>query len=217
MPVVCGGENAAPRCVAELPLKGVQMKQRWALVVMGAWLTGSICMSIVATENFYTIDRLLAGSPSTPFTALVHQLGQPQARELLRYLSSELNRLYFQMWNVAQLAIGALVLWLLAVPKIPRRALLSPIAGVTAMLAIVVAMLVWLTPAIVSLGRSLDFVAREPSPPGMQRFWVLHAAYTSLEMMKLLVGVLVTASIASAGRDDRRARAGPLEVDTLET
>src|SRR4029077_16762247 len=61
---------------------------------------------------FYTIDRLLAGSPSTPFTALVHQLGPPQARELLRYLSSELNRLYFQLWNVAQLLIGALVLWL---------------------------------------------------------------------------------------------------------
>ena len=71
--------------------------------------------------------------------------------------------------------------------------------------------------AIVSLGRSLDFVPREPSPPGMQRFWVLHAAYTSLETIKLLVGVLVTASIASASRDDLRAREGPLKVDTLET
>jgi glycerol-3-phosphate acyltransferase PlsY len=60
------------------------MKQRWALVAMGAWLAGTICMSVVATENFYTIDRLLAGSPSTAFTALVRRLGQPQARELLR-------------------------------------------------------------------------------------------------------------------------------------
>src|SRR6185295_12973172 len=80
------------------------MKQRWALVVMGAWL--------MATENFYTIDRLLAGSPDGSFTAAVQQLGQPQARDLLRYLSSELNRLYFQMWNIAQLVLGALVLWL---------------------------------------------------------------------------------------------------------
>jgi hypothetical protein len=60
------------------------------------------------------------------------------------------------------------------------------------MLAIVVLMLVWLTPSIVSLGRSLDFVPRDPSPPGMQRFWILHAAYTTLEMIKLLVGIVVT-------------------------
>jgi hypothetical protein len=174
------------------------MKQRWALVLMGAWLAGTVCTSVVATENFYTIDRLLAGSPSTPFTALVHQLGQPQARELLRYLSSELNRLYFQLWNVAQLVIGAAVFWLIrdAHRGRTRSPWLTPVAGVIAMLAVVVLMLAWLTPAIVSLGRSLDFVPRDPSPPGMQRFWLLHAAYTSLEMLKLVVGFVVTAQIA---------------------
>ena len=63
--------------------------------------------------------------------------------------------------------------------------------GVVVLLAIVIAMLVYLTPQIVSLGRSLDFVPRDPAPPGMQRFWMLHAAYTSLEMLKLVVGLLV--------------------------
>jgi len=82
-----------------------------------------------------------------------------------------------------------LVLWLAARggsgnPLYAGRA----VRAVAAMLAIVVAMALWLTPAIVSLGRSLDFVPREPAPPGMQRFWVLHAAYTSLEMFKLAIG-----------------------------
>ena len=173
------------------------MKQRWALVIMGAWLMGTVCTSVVATENFYTIDRLLAGSPNGSFTSAVQQLGRPQARDVLRYLSSELNRLYFQMWNVAQLALGVLVLWLVIGParEGPVR-VRSAAAGVIAMLAITVAMLVWLTPAIVTLGRSLDFVPRDPAPPGMQRFWVLHAAYTSLEMLKLVVGIVVTWSIA---------------------
>ena len=184
------------------------MKQRWALVAMGAWIAGTVCMSVVATENFYTIDRLLAGSSNAAFSAAVHQLGQPLARDLLRYLSSELNRLYFQLWNVAQLAIGAVVLWLLARsrkrdPASAHRAEdaadvreLGSVGhaawGVVAMLASVVLMLVWLTPAIVSLGRSLDFVPRDPPPPGMQRFWILHAAYTSLEMLKLVAGIVVT-------------------------
>jgi hypothetical protein len=170
------------------------MKQRWALVVMGAWIAGSICSATVATENFYTIDRLLAGSPNAAFAHVVQQIGQPQARELLRYLSSELNRLYFQMWNVAQIVLGVLALWLIAgsaqqdpAYTASRRATVV----VLAMLATVVVMLAWLTPAIVSLGRELDFVPRTPEPPGMQRFRILHAAYTSLEMLKLAAGFLV--------------------------
>ena len=127
------------------------------------------------------------------------QLGQPAARDLLRYLSSELNRLYFQLWNGAQLAFGAVVLWLLVRSR-RQHPIYAGRAGraVAAMLVIVVAMAVWLTPAIVALGRSLDFVPRDPAPPGMQRFWALHAAYTSLEMIKLLVGVWVAFRFSSA-------------------
>jgi hypothetical protein len=163
------------------------MKQRWALVVLGVWLMGSICTSIVATQNFYTVDRLLAERDSHgAFAAMVQKLGAPAARELLRYLSSELNRLYFQMWNGAQLVLGAIALWLLADSR-RQDAAFKCVAG---MFAIVILMLVYLTPAIVSLGRELDFVPRDPAPPGMSRFWVLHAAYTSLEMLKLAIGLL---------------------------
>src|SRR5262245_40649137 len=171
-------------------------RKQWALVALGAWIAGSICTSVVATENFYTIDRLLAARANPAFASAVDRLGAVEGRDLLRYLSSELNRLYFTLWNVAQLALGALALWL--VGRRERR-----IQGVVvAMLAIVAAMLLYLTPAIVSLGRSLDFVPRTPPPAGMQRFWILHAAYTSLEMIKLLAGGLVTWWIV---KDDRRA------------
>src|SRR4249920_1776694 len=124
------------------------MKQRWALVLLGAWLMGSICMSVVATENFYTVDRLLAAPGKPALAGMVQTLGQPAARELLRYLSSELNRLSFQMWNVAQIALGVLALWLIAGsegqdPAYARRAgPFGPAAkGIVAMLAIVVLML----------------------------------------------------------------------------
>jgi hypothetical protein len=32
----------------------------------------------------------------------------------------------------------------------------------------------------------------------MQRFWILHAAYTSLEMLKIVVGLVMTWWIASS-------------------
>jgi hypothetical protein len=73
----------------------------------------------------------------------------------------------------------------------------------------VVAMLVWLTPSIVTLGRSLDFVPRAPAPPGLQRFWVLHATYTSLEMLKLIVGAAVTWWIV------RSSPAGPKPIPSV--
>jgi hypothetical protein len=161
----------------------------WLLVVLGAWIAGSICSSIVATQNFYTIDRLLADSPNHAFTDTVRQLGQPHARDFLRYLSSELNRLYFRLWNVAQIPIALFALWAFADRRAPS--LRAAYRVVIAMFVVVVLMNVWLTPAIVSLGRELDFVPREPPPPGMSRFWVLHAAYTSLEMLKLAAGFLV--------------------------
>jgi len=172
-------------------------RRHWTLVVLGAWIAGSICMSVVATENFYTIDRLLGPRANAAFGAVVDRLGAVEARDLLRYLSSELNRLYFQLWNGAQIVLGVLALWLLS-GSTARPLGRDKIAkwGIAAMVAIVVLMLVYLTPAIVSLGRSLDFVPRDPAPPGMSRFWVLHAAYTSLEMLKLVIALLVAIALA---------------------
>jgi len=180
-------------------------RRSWALVLMGVWTMGSICMSVVATENFYTVDRLLAANANPALGSIVDRLGRTETRDLLRYLSSVLNRFYFLWWNIAQLAIAPLVLWLIAGPR--GRAAGSSLAaarGVALMFLIVIVMLAWLTPQIVTLGRSLDFVPRDPEPPGMPRFWLLHAAYTSLEMLKLVVGGLVTWSLTlRAARDDR--------------
>jgi hypothetical protein len=161
-------------------------KQRWAMFAMGLWVMGSLATAIVATQNFYTIDRLLAQSSSGPFREAIERLGEPQGRDLLRYLSSELNRLYFQSWNGAQVLLAAIVYWLLSGEEAMRRARLV----VLGMTAVVVLMIAFLTPQIVSVGRSLDFVARDPAPPQLGRFWILHGAYTTLEMAKLAAGLL---------------------------
>ena len=188
------------------------MKRNAALVVMGAWLAGSICVSVVATQNFHTIDRLLAERSNPAFAAVVDRLDAPQARDLLRYLSSELNRLYFQLWNGAQIVLGGLALWLVSDPQYRDAGNRRVQSGIVAMLAIVVFMLAYLTPAIVMLGRSLDFVPRDPAPPRMQRFWVLHGAFTSLEMIKLGLGAFVafwiarTPVVLSLSKDERASR-----------
>ncbi len=165
------------------------MKTRLALVLLGAWLTGTICVSVVATQNFYTVDRLLADRANPAFNATADRLGQPRTRDVLRFLSSELNRLYFRLWNATQLAVGALTLWLVWDRRQGSRWLIAAMFAA----AVVVAAL---TPEIVSLGRSLDFVPRDPAPPGMSRFWMLHGVYTSVEMIKLAIGLVATILIS---------------------
>ena len=77
---------------------------------MAIWLSGSVFITVVATQNFYTIDRLLDQSPNEVFRVVVETMENPPARDFLRYLSSELNRLYFQYWNLVQLPVGIIAL-----------------------------------------------------------------------------------------------------------
>ncbi len=168
-------------------------RMRWATFLMGAWVAGSLAVSVVASENFYTIDWLLAASTNGTFRSITTQLGSPHDREFLRYLSSELNRLYFQWWNGAQLVLGLAVLWLVG-PGSDRTRPAGPASSrvqwaVAVMLTVVVLMFVWLAPEITSVGRSLDFVPRTPTPPALGRFGILHATYATLEVAKMVVGV----------------------------
>jgi len=156
---------------------------------MAIWLAGTVFVAIVATQNFYTIDRLLTESPNGVFRHAVDALtSTPTVRELLRYLSSELNRLYFQYWNLVQLPLGILTLWL--VSKLPNSR--HATWQVVAMLGVVLFLMLVVTPAILDVGRSLDFVAREPVPPRMRTFALLHTAYAVFTLINMVLGVLVT-------------------------
>src|SRR3989442_8512731 len=163
------------------------MKQRWAMFAMGVWLAGNVMVAVVAAENFYTVDRLLARSTNRVFASEVARVGHPETRDLLRYLSSELNRRYFQLWNATQVAIGLLVLWLIARGPSAARARW----GVLGMVGLVALTIVWLTPEIVSVGRSLDFVPRNPAPPALRRVLVLPPVSTLLAGGSAFIVVLV--------------------------
>jgi hypothetical protein len=158
------------------------------MFLMAVWLAGSLFITVVATQNFYTIDRLLDKSPNEVFRLSAELMQNPTARELLRYLSSELNRLYFQYWNLAQLPVGIIALRL--VSSIPGSKYAT--WGVALMLGVVLFLMVAITPSILSIGRSLDFVPRDPAPSSMRTFGLLHAAYSVLTVVNVVLGILVT-------------------------
>jgi hypothetical protein len=107
---------------------------------------------------------------------------------LLRYLSSELNRLYFQYWNVAQLLFGLFVLWMIV--KLPHSTRAK--WYVVAMLAIGLVLTIVITPQLLYVGRELDFVPHDPQTPRLRTFGLLHAAYTLLDAIQMILGIMVT-------------------------
>jgi hypothetical protein len=158
--------------------------------LLGSWLTGSVAMALVATQNFRTVDRVLKG------TATNAELNQKtegwtsgDARMVLRHLASEMNRLYFRAWEWTQLLFGAVLILLLSFGQ--SRDLMSRHL-VIAMVIIILVFVVYLTPNIVTLGRSLDFTPRDPPPPEYARFWRFHIAYTTLDLLKLGLGLWTT-------------------------
>jgi hypothetical protein len=72
--------------------------------------------------------------------------------------------------------------------------------GIVAMLGIVLFLTAVITPRVVSIGRTLDFVPRDPPPPGLRTFGLLHAAYTVFTGIELILGILTTVWLTSGDR-----------------
>src|SRR5882724_1655665 len=76
--------------------------------LLGAWIAGSLFMIMVATQNFRSVDRLLAAPGRAG--AQVEKMGHDDAKTFLRYQVSEQNRWYFETWEKVQLVLGLALL-----------------------------------------------------------------------------------------------------------
>ena len=158
--------------------------------LLGVWIAGSLFMIMVATQNFRSVDRLLAAPGGAG--GRIEQMGREGARTFLRYQVSEQNRWYFETWEKVQLALGAglvAVVWTAA----PGRRILGMVAF--AMFALLLAERFYLTPEIVRLGRLIDFVPQAASTPERDIFWRFHGAYSGVELTKLALGCFLSARL----------------------
>ena len=155
------------------------------MAILGIWLGWTAAMWFAATRSFRTADRILK-KPGPQLGEAIRPLGHDQARIILRYLASEINRTYFRTYGWAQILLGMILVVLLWY-QAPRDTIGILLSGV--MLALVIILTLVIQPMIVSLGRSIDFLPRTPAPAQMPRFWMLHGAFTGLDAVKLLAGL----------------------------
>jgi len=164
-------------------------------------------MDMVATQNFRSVERLLA-APSPQLAERVKAMGgHDAARVLLRHQVAEQNRWYFETWEQVQIAMGVALLSMLLFGMARDGWLL----GFTLMmLAIVLVAHFSLTPEITRLGRAIDFVPPGTSSDDRARFWIFHGAYSASELIKLGIGVVLAVLLV-------RQRRGPQAASVNET
>lgn len=172
--------------------------RRVAAFLIGAWLLGSLAMFFVATQNFQGVTSVL-DVPSQKANARIEKLGAEDARFLLRYQVSELNRYFFDSWERVQLVLGAL----LVVLTLRGSQKLSVLAIPVAMLLMVAAAHWLLTPEITRLGRLMDFVPNARQTPDGQVFWRYHQIYSSMEVVKFLLGLYLAFTLLVRRRSRR--------------
>ena len=141
-------------------------------------------MIMVATQNFRSVDRLLAAPGRAG--AQVETMGHSEARTFLRFQVSEQNRWYFQTWEKIQLALGVALL----ASALRHGKVLFGLAAL--MFALLLAERFYLTPEIIRLGRIIDFVPPAVSSPERDTFWRFHGAYSAVELLKLALGFLLS-------------------------
>ena len=181
---------------------------RIAAFLLGALLLGSLFLVFAATRNFRAVDVVL-NSPPPEASKMIQTLGHDHARQLLRYLAGEENRGYFEAWELAQILLGiALAAFLLF--GVEKR-LLAGLAG--AMLVLTLFQHFKITPDLLWMGRSIDFLPAAAESQARDQFWKLHGIYSDIEIAKMLLEVTIAGFLFPMRRRSLRQR---VEIDPVD-
>ncbi|MDE3178488.1 MAG: hypothetical protein KGM47_02415 [Acidobacteriota bacterium] len=155
-----------------------------ALVIVSIWIGWTLFVWFAATRSFRTASEVWQ-KPQPEFAALLKPLGESASLTVLKHFAGQVNARLFRAYGLAQIVLGVILVLLLWNPR-PRDVPSLVLAVI--MLALVVILAVFIAPGIASLGSALDF---KPSPDNTARFWTLHGAYSGLDGVKLLAGIVM--------------------------
>jgi hypothetical protein len=170
--------------------------RRFASLLLGLWMGGSLLLLVVATNNFASVDRTL-GSQSPGAVKIVRDLGPDNARAFLRFQAAELNRWCFEGWEWIEMG-----LWVVLLVIFRSRAASSGVGTALAglMLAAVAVMHWFLTPEIARLGFRLAFVPPSGLPATREQFRQFHMVYGILEIAQIGLGMTLAAILLGRHR-----------------
>jgi hypothetical protein len=176
--------------------------------LLGVWIGCSLFMGFVAVENVRSPNLVLNG-PIEPAAKILKPLTPDEARLLLRHMAAEQTRLYFTLWEEAQIPLAILVGVCLFLATQKR---VLPVVFCGLMLCLVLFELFAITPELGYRGRAADFPPGSAAFGAQARVWALEQVYVGLEAVKLVVGGMLSSYLFSF----RARRRGRRETDALD-
>lgn len=157
-----------------------------SILVLGTWLGASFLLLWVVGSSFPGVERAVVENKELAARAGFKPGETAKKKTSVAWvITGELNRQNFSSWNMGQLLLAGAAL--LCASRAGSRGALLGICGAT---ALVLVLTFWLAPEITTLGRSLDFLPRDPPPAELERFNSLHGIYTFLELGKVFLLML---------------------------
>jgi hypothetical protein len=147
-----------------------------ALLCAGFWLGLLVASWVTASVTFRTAAEIFGPESRRELTETLASTPDPQRRQAMRFMASEVNRAMFARRYAAELVLGVCLLALVLRGGAPW--------GAAAAAAAVLVLQAGLHGPILEIGRSVDFLPR-PLPPEIgARFSRLHGAYVLLDFGK---------------------------------
>lgn len=176
--------------------------RRLTVFVLGLWLAGGITMALIGLADRWQADRMV-DHPDASLAVEMHLIGAGNVRALFEYQAAEEIRRNYELWEMAQIVLGALFfLFLLFGTSESKTAILAGLL----MLALVLMQRFFLTPNIASVGRVRDF-----APPGTASQWsgkltALWGFYAATEGAKWLVQLVMAGRLVAGRRNGESER-----------
>ncbi len=187
--------------------------RRLCSLLLGAWLAGSLFMVWVATHNLGNVDPMMA-NPGMQAQRHIRDIGPDRVRMLMRFQAGELNRYYFETWEVAEIILGIVLAVTLLFATNGNRLMMALAGG---MIAIPLIQHFTITPQILELGRGLDFATPDQMQAERQSFWGYHNFYSMLEIVKIALGFgLAARLLISMGNSTGRRRRSSSKIDSID-
>ena len=163
--------------------------------LLGIWLGASIMADFATFQNFDNVNGFLQSPGSVSTSVQIGAIGPDQARTLLRRYVGESNASTLFVWERVSAVVIIVVFYLLLFGGNSNR---IDLGCVILMLAIVIGQH-FITPQISDLGRQMDDLPTQRSLRAT--FGILHGTYSSLEIVKVLLGLFVVYRLT---RNERR-------------
>jgi hypothetical protein len=156
--------------------------RRFACMLLGFWLAGSMVMAFIAADSGNTAGRLLIDHG--PAASLrIQAMGREEARIMLAWPVRQQARWWLEEWENLELALGAIFFLFLLFGTREGKPALSITLGIY---AIVLFQRFFTLPQILYLGAQMDFVPVNVVIPERNELIAVQKLFTGVEIFKAL-------------------------------